>query len=224
MKRRFTMNPVEHETQRTPPSLLRALDLGELLAPLPADRDQEVERQALVDRVGELELDLEDRDQEPHVEEQQEGLEEVVFEVEPETPGSAGLRLGLRGMDRASCGGRRGIRGPVSVPGLAAASPLLRAGRRGRRAPRRAPDGEGQPAVRRGFPAVGSMAGVNAAVTAVSASPRAAMIRNRKRCWHVENPTPGSGVSRTGSVRARAGRRRPREVIGRSGRRRPLAA
>ena len=62
----------------------RRVDLGELLAAVPADGQQQVDRQALVDHVGELELHPEDRDQEPQVEEQQQRLEQVVPEVVPE--------------------------------------------------------------------------------------------------------------------------------------------
>ena len=61
-----------------------AIDLGELLPALPANRQQQVHGQALVDHVRELEPHLEDRDQEPKVEEQQQRLEEVVGEVLPD--------------------------------------------------------------------------------------------------------------------------------------------
>ena len=60
------------------------LDLGELLAALPADGDQQVHGQALVDHIRELKPDLQERDEEPEVEEQQQWLKEVGGEVVPE--------------------------------------------------------------------------------------------------------------------------------------------
>ena len=63
---------------------LRGRQVGELLAAVPADRDQQVDHQTLVDDVREVELDPQDRDQETHVEEEQQRLEEVVREIVPE--------------------------------------------------------------------------------------------------------------------------------------------
>ncbi len=60
------------------------LGLGEFFAPLPADGHQQVHGQALIDHVGELEPNLQDRDEETEIEEQQQRLEEIVGEVLPE--------------------------------------------------------------------------------------------------------------------------------------------
>jgi hypothetical protein len=51
---------------------------------VPADRYQQIHGQGLVDHLRELETHLQDRDQEPEVEEQQEWLEQVMSEVVPE--------------------------------------------------------------------------------------------------------------------------------------------
>ena len=51
---------------------------------MPADGDQEVERQPLVDHIREFEFDLQERDQEARVEEQEQRLEKIVAEVLPE--------------------------------------------------------------------------------------------------------------------------------------------
>ena len=72
----------DHETgDRTD---VRRLDRSQLLATLPADRHQQIHGQGLVDAVRKLEPHLQDRDQEPEVEEQQEWLEQVMGEIIPE--------------------------------------------------------------------------------------------------------------------------------------------
>ena len=60
------------------------IKLCQLFAAMPADRQQQVDRQALVDHIGELELHLEDRDQKAQVEKQQQRLEQVMREIVPE--------------------------------------------------------------------------------------------------------------------------------------------
>ena len=72
------------------------IEVRELLAAVPADRDQEVDRERLVHHVRELKVDPQDRDQEPEVEEEQERLEQVVPEVVPELREHGFLLLGLR--------------------------------------------------------------------------------------------------------------------------------
>jgi hypothetical protein len=59
----------------------RGLYRGELFAPVPADGQQQIHRQTLIDHVGKLEVHLQDREQEPEVEEQQQRLEQVVQKV-----------------------------------------------------------------------------------------------------------------------------------------------
>ena len=60
------------------------IHLGQLFTAMPADRQQQVDREPLVHHIGKLELHLEDRDQEPQIEKQEQRLEEIVFEVVPE--------------------------------------------------------------------------------------------------------------------------------------------
>ena len=76
------------------------VQVSELLSAMPADGDQQVDRQRLVHDIGELEVDPEDRDQEAEVEEQEQRLEEVVPEVVPELRQDR-FRLFLLGPRRA---------------------------------------------------------------------------------------------------------------------------
>ena len=50
---------------------------------MPADRQEQIDCEPLVDNIGELELDLEDRNQEPQIEEKQKRLEQIVPEIVP---------------------------------------------------------------------------------------------------------------------------------------------
>ena len=64
-------------------TLLR-LELGELFAAVPADRQEQIDREALVNHIRKLEFHLEDRHQKPQIEKQQQRLEQVVREIVPE--------------------------------------------------------------------------------------------------------------------------------------------
>ena len=70
-----------HEAQR----LLQfaGFQRRQFFAPLPTDRDQQKDGQTLIELDGKIERHLQQRYREPHVEEQQQGLEEVVPEVLP---------------------------------------------------------------------------------------------------------------------------------------------
>ncbi len=61
---------------------LVAAQMGELFTAVPTDRDQQVERDRLVERLRKLEGDLEYWNQEPHEEEKQQRLQHVVLDVE----------------------------------------------------------------------------------------------------------------------------------------------
>src|SRR5262249_51913289 len=63
---------------------VRRLDGGEFLTPVPADGQQQVHGQTLVEHIRKLEAHLQDRNQKPKVEEQQQRREQVVGEVMPE--------------------------------------------------------------------------------------------------------------------------------------------
>ena len=78
---KFNTKPTTMKPTMLP--MLERLIFGQLLAAMPADGQQQVHGQALVDHVRELEPHLQDRDQEPEVEEQQQRLEQVVGEVMP---------------------------------------------------------------------------------------------------------------------------------------------
>ena len=61
--------PQPHKSERTPQDA--RIQGREFFAASPSDGDEEVHRQALIDRIRELELDPEDRDQKPHVKEEE---------------------------------------------------------------------------------------------------------------------------------------------------------
>ena len=77
VKKPTTMNP-------TIDLMLLGIEVRQLLAPVPADGDQQINRQRLVHDIGKLEMHPQDRHQEPKIEEEQQGLEQVVPEVVPE--------------------------------------------------------------------------------------------------------------------------------------------
>ena len=64
--------------------LMYPVQMGELLSAMPADGDQQVDRQRLIHDVRELEVDPQNGDKKTEVEEQQQWLEQVVPEVVPE--------------------------------------------------------------------------------------------------------------------------------------------
>src|SRR5208337_55578 len=72
----------DHEAGDRPDAA--CFEVSEFLASMPADCDQEVDRQRLVHNVRELEVDPQNGDKKSEVEEKQQGFEEVVPEVIPE--------------------------------------------------------------------------------------------------------------------------------------------
>ena len=79
---KFVTKPTAHETDdRTHTT---QIELGQLFAAMPADRQEQIDREALINRIRKLEFHLQNRNQEPQIEEQQQRLEKIVSEIVPE--------------------------------------------------------------------------------------------------------------------------------------------
>ena len=90
--------PDRHEPDHAAQNL--RVQRGEFFAAMPADGDQKIDGERLVDGIGKLELDLQNGDQEPQVEEEQKGLEQVVRKVMPELREDALVRLAGKAVGR----------------------------------------------------------------------------------------------------------------------------